>query len=51
MPNVQLREKVKEWLDQFSHEARALPSTMHLEELSRYLVGFKSNTIEVLSYS
>jgi len=43
----QLRTKVKEWLVSILREVETLPTVVNLEELSRYLVAFKSNTIEV----
>lgn len=45
---AELQEKVKQWLQQFEKDVQHLPASVNLEEKSRYLVGFKSNTIEVL---
>jgi transformation/transcription domain-associated protein len=47
LTNDQAQAKVKEWLRRVSDEVEGLPPSLNLEELSRYLVGFKSNTIEV----
>ncbi|KAL6045043.1 putative transformation/transcription domain-associated protein [Balamuthia mandrillaris] len=44
---VEIVNKLKRWRQLLRTKIDAMPSTLELEQLSRYLVGFKSNTIEV----